>query len=88
VRVREIAEILAAALDRPQLRPELTSTYRSGDVRHCFADISRAQHLLGYEPQVRLEDGLVQLASVVASQQPTDSIGKAAGELTARRLAR
>ncbi len=31
---------------------------RIGDVRHSLADITRARELLGYEPQVGLEEGL------------------------------
>lgn len=31
---------------------------RPGDVRHSLADITQAQHFLGYEPQVSFEDGL------------------------------
>lgn len=31
---------------------------RVGDVRHSLADISRARELLGYEPQVNLQEGL------------------------------
>ncbi|MBV8856800.1 MAG: SDR family oxidoreductase [Acidobacteria bacterium] len=31
---------------------------RVGDVRHSLADITRARELLGYEPQVGLEEGL------------------------------
>ncbi|HEV2706552.1 MAG TPA: SDR family oxidoreductase [Pyrinomonadaceae bacterium] len=31
---------------------------RVGDVRHSLADITRARELLGYEPQVSLEEGL------------------------------
>ncbi len=32
--------------------------FRTGDVRHSLADISRAQSLLGYEPQYDLKEGL------------------------------
>jgi nucleoside-diphosphate-sugar epimerase len=32
---------------------------RPGDVRHSLADISRAKALVGYEPRVRWEDGLL-----------------------------
>jgi UDP-N-acetylglucosamine 4-epimerase len=32
--------------------------FRSGDVRHSQADISKAQSLLGYEPTHRINDGL------------------------------
>jgi nucleoside-diphosphate-sugar epimerase len=31
---------------------------RAGDIRHSLADISRAQRLLGYRPQVDLRTGL------------------------------
>jgi dTDP-L-rhamnose 4-epimerase len=31
---------------------------RVGDIRNCFADISHARTVLGYEPQVALADGL------------------------------
>ena len=30
---------------------------RVGDVRHSLADISKAKRLLGYEPEVGLEEG-------------------------------
>lgn len=32
--------------------------FRAGDVRHSQADISKAQSLLGYEPQFRIYDGI------------------------------
>lgn len=31
---------------------------RTGDLKHSLADISKARKLLGYDPKVRLEDGL------------------------------
>jgi UDP-N-acetylglucosamine 4-epimerase len=34
--------------------------FRTGDVRHSLADISKARRLLGYEPGQRLQEGLVQ----------------------------
>jgi len=36
---------------------------RSGDIRHSFADVSRARRELGYEPAVTVEEGLRQLLS-------------------------
>lgn len=38
---------------RPQYRP-----FREGDVRHSQADISKARNLLGFEPTVRVREGL------------------------------
>ena len=31
---------------------------RPGDIRRSWADISKAKNVLGYEPQLSLEDGL------------------------------
>ena len=50
------------------VEPEVTGKYRVGDIRHCFADLSLSQSLLGYTPQVRLEDGLRELAGWLADQ--------------------
>ena len=36
--------------------------FRAGDVRHSLADISKARHLLGYEPLYRIQDGLQEAA--------------------------
>lgn len=36
----------------------VTGQYRVGDIRHCFADLSRARALLGFEPRLSLSDGL------------------------------
>jgi dTDP-L-rhamnose 4-epimerase len=84
--VLEVAETLARVLGK-DIPPRFTGTKRIGDIRHCFADIGKARRLLGYEPHVTLEDGLVELAEWLQGQKPTDSVERAARELTARGLA-
>jgi len=64
----EVASRMARALNRPSLEPEITGTYRAGDTRHCFADITLARKLLGYTPEIRLEDGIEELASWLEGQ--------------------
>ena len=85
--IRQIAERMAVALNLEQIRPEITGKYRVGDIRHCFADISHARRLLGYEPRVGLEDGLVELASWLEGQVAVDRVADARAELAARGLA-
>jgi UDP-N-acetylglucosamine/UDP-N-acetylgalactosamine 4-epimerase len=34
--------------------------FRAGDVKHSFADVSKAQNLLGYEPSHSIEEGLTE----------------------------
>jgi dTDP-L-rhamnose 4-epimerase len=86
VSVLEAAELVARALDRPRLSPEVTGRYRMGDIRHCFADIGRARELLGYQPEVSLEDGLDELGGWLAHQKPVDRQDTARGELESRGL--
>lgn len=39
--------------------------FRVGDVRHSRADISKAKNMLGYQPQYRIEDGLIETVKAV-----------------------
>jgi dTDP-L-rhamnose 4-epimerase len=87
VTVTEIAGKLATVLGK-EIEPELTGRVRAGDIRHCFADISLARDLLGFEPQVELEDGMRELAEWLATQTADDRVGAANAELAARGLAR
>jgi dTDP-L-rhamnose 4-epimerase len=84
--VLEIAERMARVLDKPGLTPEVTGKYRIGDIRHCFADISLARTLLGYEPKVTLEDGLLELAGWLEGQIAHDRVAQAGAELASRGL--
>jgi dTDP-L-rhamnose 4-epimerase len=48
---------------------EIREKFRAGDIRHCFADITRIRRLLGYEPRHQFESGVSELVAWVASQQ-------------------
>jgi dTDP-L-rhamnose 4-epimerase len=87
VTVLEVAEKLGRVLG-VDVEPEVTGKYRAGDIRHCFADITRARELLGYEPQVELEDGMAELAEWLEDQVAVDRVDDAAAELAARGLTR
>jgi dTDP-L-rhamnose 4-epimerase len=85
--IREIACRLAGVLGRDDLPAEITGQYRVGDIRHCYADISKARAILGYEPRVELEDGLRELAAWLQDQIAVDRVDDARDELAARGLA-
>ena len=68
------------------LEPEVTGDYRIGDIRHCFADISRAREVLGYSPRVSLEEGMAELARWLADQSADDHADHARAELSKRGL--
>jgi len=85
--IRELAERVATALGKPHLLPQINGKYRVGDIRHCFADITKAQQILGYVPRVALEDGLIELAGWLEGQIAHDRVAEAHAELSARGLA-
>ncbi len=43
VTVNQLARQLAEVIGTPEIEPRVTSRYRVGDIRHCFADIERAR---------------------------------------------
>jgi dTDP-L-rhamnose 4-epimerase len=84
--VREIADRMAALLEADAIQPQVTGAYRAGDIRHCFADITRARAMLGYSPQMTLETGLMELTAWLSGQEAFDRVAEANAELAARGL--
>ena len=84
--IKEIASKMGNVLGREQLDPIISGKYRFGDIRHCFADITLAREVLGYEPKVNLEHGLLDLAQWLQGQLACDQIDLAHAELIERGL--
>jgi dTDP-L-rhamnose 4-epimerase len=84
--VLEIADRMAAAMNK-DIQAEVTGKYRVGDIRHCFADITHAQQVLGYQPKVDFDDGIAELAQWLEGQVADDRVQQARKELDARGLA-
>ena len=85
--VVEVAERLAAVLGKREVLPQVTGKCRVGDIRHCFADIALARRLLGFEPRVKFDEGLAELAEWLKGRAATDRVEHARRELDARGLA-
>jgi len=68
------------------LEPVISGKYRAGDIRHCFADITLAREVLGWEPLVSLEEGMLDLAKWLDGQIAIDRGVEAREELAARGL--
>lgn len=83
--VRDIAARLARVMGK-DIEPEIMGKSRVGDIRHCFADIGKARRLLGYAPQVTLDDGMAELAAWLAGQAAVDRVAQASAELSTRGL--
>ncbi len=85
--ILDIAEQMARVLGKEDVEPEIVGKCRVGDIRNCFADISHAQKILGYEPRISLEEGLTELADWLEGQVAVDRLDDAAHELSVRGLA-
>ncbi len=85
--INAIAENLAWVMGKNRIVPEIVGKYRVGDIRHCFADITKANEILGYVPQIELKDGLTELAQWLEGQEANDKVEFAGKELKKRGLA-
>jgi dTDP-L-rhamnose 4-epimerase len=82
-----IAQRMSWVLNKEHLEPEISGKYRVGDIRHCFADISKAKSVLGFAPQIKFEEELLELAQWLEGQTAVDRVEAARAELDARGLA-
>ncbi len=79
--IRRVAHLLGDALGS-DIAPVITGKYRAGDIRHCYADISRARTLLGYQPEVTHEQGFAELAEWLREQEAEDKAETMLQQLT------
>ncbi len=84
--ILEVAERMARSLGKTHIEPEVLGKGRVGDIRNCYADISLAREVLGYEPRVSFEDGMEELAAWLEGQRPVDRAAEAVQELRTRGL--
>jgi dTDP-L-rhamnose 4-epimerase len=85
--VARVAHLLAHHLG-VDAEPEIVGQFRAGDIRHCYADITRARERLGFEPRVAFEEGIVDLVAWVREQEAIDKVDAARAELERRGLTR
>ncbi len=73
---RSIARSMGSSIE-----PTVTGEFREGDIRHCFADVGRAERALGWRAKIAFEDGAKELAEWVVGQAPEDNTERANEEL-------
>lgn len=84
--IKTIAEVVGKTLNRENVHPTISGKYRTGDIRHCFGDIRKASHVLGFQPEVGFSEGLEELAEWLHAQVAIDHVEKAGRELAERGL--
>ena len=85
IQITKIARVLARTLNK-KIEPQITGTFRKGDVRHCFADISKIRKRLGWQPKVTFEDGMQNLIAWAREAPAEDRFLQAEAELLAKKL--
>lgn len=83
--IKDVALVLADIFGS-EIKPRITNEFRKGDVRHCYADISKASKLLGWKPVVSFKDGLKKLVSWAENEESVDLFDKADKELRSKNL--
>ncbi|GAH52042.1 unnamed protein product, partial [marine sediment metagenome] len=87
ISIKEIAEMLSKNIN-PQIKPFVSNQFRPGDIRHCFADISKISQALGYSPKISFEEGIKELMEWVKLHiyRIEDKSSNAINELKEKRL--
>jgi dTDP-L-rhamnose 4-epimerase len=84
----DVGRAIACELGKPSDNFIVNNQYRAGDIRHCYADVSRAEKLLGFQASITFEDGVSELCTWVGNQTAVDMVDKATEELKIRGLTR
>ena len=87
IKIKELSDLLIN-LYHKNIKTHISNEYRNGDIRHCYADITKAKKLLDFDPKVKLEKGLSELESWVEDNKSTarDLFENSLQELKSRNL--
>ena len=87
ISILDIAKTLTK-LTGKVIEPEVLNTGRTFDIRHCFADITRANKRLGWVPKISFEHGMASLINwaLESPGRPVDLFEQALAELNTRGL--
>ncbi len=84
--ILHVAELLSQHLTGGEIKPLIRHQYRAGDIRHCYADLSRTRQMLGFEPRVPLQEGIGDLLAWVQGQTAEDRFAQVEKELSEKAL--
>ena len=83
----EVARTLAKQIKpEEEIQPEIRNSFREGDVRHCYADISKIRRMIAFKPSITFEAGIKDLTEWVSRQICEDRTPEAINELKEKGL--
>lgn len=80
VTIKQVAETIRM-IQKSAIQPTILNTFRKGDVRHCFADISKIKTKLGFQQKTNFKQGMEELIAWSVTQRAEDNVEKATKEL-------
>jgi dTDP-L-rhamnose 4-epimerase len=83
--VLNIAEALIKSFSS-SVDMNIVRKYREGDIRHCYADISKIRDQLGFQPKVKFEKGISEFIGWVRGEEARDQFEKSRRELEKKGL--
>ena len=86
--VLEFLDVLRRELSVREVEPEVLGSFREGDIRSCYGDVTRARERLGYAAQVGLVEGIREIVPWVLEQASVDRSREALAELQRHALVR
>ncbi|MBD3229421.1 MAG: SDR family NAD(P)-dependent oxidoreductase [Candidatus Lokiarchaeota archaeon] len=86
ISILEIAKLLINKMHK-DLKPRINNQFRKGDIRHCYADISKIKKGIDFQPKFQFENGVDTMIKWVKSQSGVkDTLDKALEELNKKGL--
>jgi len=85
ITISGVAETIAKLCNK-DIKPEITNKYRKGDVRHCYADITKIKGKLDFSPKVSFEAGMKELIGWSDTVEADDKVDLATKELREKGL--
>ena len=86
ITVTQMASVLARLLHK-NIAPQIMNKYRVGDIRHCFADITKISKVFGFQPRRSFEAGMAELIQWVATAKaPVNRSQESLAELQRSKL--
>mgnify|MGYP001618064958 FL=1 len=83
--IKEIAETISRLLGKSEM-VKISKEFRKNDIRHCFADVSKAKKILSWKPKITLTDGFKELIEWSANEKAVDNFSSAEKELKTKGL--
>ncbi len=83
--IKTVAQTLSKLLKKNS-GLDINLSFRKNDIRHCFADITKANKLLSWKPKITLESGFEELIVWSEKEEAHDLFKKAEDELREKHL--